>query len=68
MKRTAVDVGDERIRVDGLALLDRNDDVHKTGPRALGVEHGGAGRVIWMAVVVADDVEPGLISLAIARR
>src|SRR5579859_4544603 len=64
-ERTAVLVGDERVGVDGLAVVDGHDDVDVPGPRALGVESRRLRRVVRVAVVVAHDVETARVSLAL---
>src|SRR3984893_5523504 len=65
MERAAVLLRDERVGVDGLALLDRDDHVDITRPCAFGVEDGSARGVVGMAVVVADDAEPRVIRLSL---
>src|SRR5256885_3525824 len=65
MKRTAVLLGHERVRLDGFTVRHRHDEIHVAGPRALGVETRGLRGVVGMAVVVADDVLAACVGLAL---
>src|SRR5256714_11722724 len=57
--------GDERVGIDRLGLVHRDDQVDVACPRALGVEPRRLGRVVRMAVVVADDLHSLVISLTL---
>src|ERR1700751_3939977 len=61
----AVLLGDKGVGVDRLPRRHRNDHIHVSGPRALGVEPRRLRRVIRVAVVVADDVLAVRVSLAL---
>src|SRR6266568_8691423 len=65
MKRSAVLLGRERVRIDGFAVRHRHYEIDVAGPCALGVETRGLRRVVGMAVVVADDVLAVGVSLAL---
>src|SRR2546423_7986555 len=57
--------GDERVGIDRLGLVHRDDQVGIACPRAFGVEPRRLGRVVRMAVVVADDLHSLVISLTL---
>src|SRR6266498_2126335 len=65
MEWTAVMVGDERVRFRGVAVVDGNDHVHIARPGTLGVEPRRLCGMVGMAVVVADDVHPRGVRLAL---
>src|SRR5689334_19703285 len=65
MEWSAVMLGDEGIRVHRLTAFDRHDHVHVAGPGALGVKPRRLSRMVWMAVVVADDVHGRRVGLAL---
>src|SRR5438094_4613303 len=65
MKRTAVLLGHEGVRLDGFTVRHRHDEIHIAGPRAVGVETRGLSGVVGMAVVVAHDVLASGVNLAL---
>ena len=65
MKRSAVVVGDESVGVDRRSLVDGHDQIDVARPRAFGVEARRLRGMVGMAVVVAHDVEPCGVCLAL---
>src|SRR5205823_4738621 len=57
--------GHKRVAVHDPAADAGHDDVDRTRPRSLGVEDRGLGRVVGVAVVVADDLIPVVVALAL---
>src|SRR4029077_9428040 len=62
---TSVGVRDERVGVDRFAVMDRDDQIDVAGPRAFRVEPRRLRRVVGVTVVVADDVQPRGVGLAL---